>query len=54
MGRLKAKRPPRRRITHLELSSGRIVTDPDEIRVLLAREGLVVDRHGNVRVARPN
>ena len=36
------------RITSLKMSSGRVVTDPDEIVRLLKADGFTVDEFGNI------
>lgn len=36
------------RITSLKMSSGRVVTDPDEINRLLKQDGFEVDEQGKV------
>ena len=47
----KAKRKGKKRmqiITKLQMSDGRIVTDPEEVNRLLRADGFTVDEHGNV------
>lgn len=46
--RKKAKKLDSRTITHLKMSSGRVVTDPDEIQRLLKAEGFTIGDGGRL------
>lgn len=46
--RKKAKKIDSSTITHLKMSSGRVVTDPDEIQRLLKAEGFTISEGGRL------